>query len=102
MLIYIDIDNTICSTKTQDYDQATPLPDKIAIVNHLYEQGHTIVMWTARGTVTGIDHTDLTQKQLKTWGVKHHDLLFGKPAFDLLIDDKAINSLDILKITNGL
>ena len=30
----------------------------------------------------------LTKKQLKRWDVKYHRLLFGKPVFDVYIDDK--------------
>ena len=33
----------------------------------------------------------LTYSQLSDWGVKFHKLIMGKPSFDLLIDDKAIN-----------
>ena len=29
-------------------------------------------------------------KQLKKWDVKYHKLIFGKPSFDLYIDDKAL------------
>ena len=32
-------------------------------------------------------------KQLDNWNVKYHELRMGKPAYDLLIDDKALNSL---------
>ena len=30
----------------------------------------------------------LDNKQLKKWGIKYHSLLFGKPVFDVYIDDK--------------
>lgn len=62
--------------------------------NKLYEEGNTIVYWTARGTTTGIDWTDVTRKQLDSWGVKYHDLKLGKPQYDLFIDDKALNTDD--------
>ena len=32
----------------------------------------------------------ITLKQLKKWDVKYHKLIFGKPSFDLYIDDKAL------------
>ena len=32
----------------------------------------------------------ITLKQLKKWDVKYHKLIFGKPSFDLFIDDKAL------------
>ena len=92
--IYIDIDSTIC-TQTHPYhhERAQPLVDRIEMANKLYDQGHHIVYWTARGSRTGIDWYKLTKKQLEEWGVKHHELKMGKPAFDILIDDRAINSL---------
>jgi len=33
---------------------------------------------------------NMTKKQLKKWGVRYHKLIFGKPSYDLLIDDKCI------------
>ena len=32
-----------------------------------------------------------TFKQLKSWGVLFHELLMGKPSYDILIDDKSFN-----------
>ena len=32
----------------------------------------------------------LTLFQLKKWDVKYHQIFFGKPSFDLIIDDKAL------------
>ena len=31
-----------------------------------------------------------TKKQLKMWGVKYHELIFGKPSYDIIVDDKSI------------
>ena len=92
--IYVDIDNTICQTSGLGYENSTPYSDKIAFINKLFDQGHNITYWTARGTVTGIDHYELTKNQLKKWGVKYHKLILGKPAYDILIDDKAINNIE--------
>ena len=93
MVIYVDIDETICS-KSEDlkYENAQPIVERIQKINRLYDEGNTIIYWTARGTVTGINWRDVTEKQFKSWGVKYHDLKFGKPAYDLFIDDKNINS----------
>jgi len=100
MNIYIDIDDTICyyskdiADITKKYHYAVPNYDKIKIVNKLYNKGHNIVMWTARGAVSGIDWTELTKKQLSEWGVKYHKLKLDKPAFDLFVDDKALTTLE--------
>lgn len=95
MVIYIDIDETIChSPDVPDYTTSYPIVENIEKANELYDQGHTIVYWTARGTKTGIDWRETTETQFKKWGVKYHDLKFGKPNYDLFIDDKNINTND--------
>jgi len=93
MIIFIDIDNTICYNLDQDYSKATPIKDNIKIANSLFDKGNTIVYWTARGSGTGIDWRDITISQFDEWGVKYHELRFGKPIYDIFIDDKAISSL---------
>ena len=95
MVIYIDIDETIChSPDKPDYTTSTPIVENIAKANKLYKEGNLIVYWTARGTATGIDWSEVTKKQFAEWGVKCHGLKFGKPSYDLFIDDKNINTLD--------
>ena len=32
----------------------------------------------------------MTINQLKKWKIKFHKLIFGKPSFDLFIDDKSL------------
>ncbi len=90
----IDLDNTLCITNKTDYANATPIKCKINMVNHLYEAGNFIVINTARGYESKIDLRDLTEYQLKIWGLKYHALLFNKPAGDVYIDDKALNVSD--------
>jgi hypothetical protein len=95
MVIYIDIDETICrSPDVPDYTTSKPIVENIKKANKLYDEGHLIVYWTARGTGTGIDWTEVTKKQFQNWEVKYHDLKFGKPNYDLFIDDKNINTND--------
>jgi hypothetical protein len=95
MIIYIDIDETICrSPDKPEYSTAQPILENIEKANQMYDQGNTIVYWTARGTVTGIDWREVTEKQFVEWGVKYHDLKFGKPYYDLFIDDKNMNTDD--------
>ena len=100
-LIYVDVDGTICTQlnnkdfddKPIDYEAVEPLNDRIRIINELYDKGHTIVYWTARGCKSGIDHTELTKDQLLQWGAKHHRLEVGtKPHFDMYICDKSYNA----------
>jgi len=90
MTIFVDIDETICYYENErDYNLALPLVDNIKKINKLYDEGHHIKYWTARGTVIKIDWFDVTKKQLDEWGCKYHELSVGeKPAYDLLICDK--------------
>jgi len=92
MIYYVDIDHTIFNTQGMDYENSEPIIDRIEKINKLYDEGHTIVYWTARGSGSGKDWSEVTKKQFKRYGVKHHTLKFGKPVYDLFIDDKNINS----------
>ena len=100
MIIYVDIDGTICTqnnlTDGGGYRNAQPRPKQIAKINKLYDEGNTIVYWTARGSTTGKDWEDLTRKQLGQWGAKFHAVKFWKPFYDVFIDDKNINAKDLL------
>jgi len=91
-----DIDGVLATiVPTNDYALAGPMVENIKRLNRLYDAGNMIVLFTARGTVTGINWSDVTQKQMQAWGVKYHRLHFGKPAADYYIDDKMIG-LDTL------
>jgi len=93
MIIFVDIDETICvSPKSRDYSLAKPMMERINKINNLYDEGNTIVYWTARGTGSGLDWTEVTKAQFERWGVKYHELRFGKPIYDIFVDDKNINS----------
>lgn len=94
MDIYVDIDNTICLTNGMDYPGSKPIAENIARVNELYDEGHTIVYWTARGMKSGINWRELTENQLKEWGAKYHELRLDKPPYDVFIDDRTINTFD--------
>ena len=94
-----DLDGTICDTPLRKSDnkpgylESTPFPFMVEQVNKLYDDGHKIIIMTARGRGSGIDWTGLTTEQLTRWGVKYHELepMFHKPTADLFIDDKGIS-----------
>lgn len=96
MIYCFDLDGTIC-TNVEDsmYHEAKPDIDVVREINRLYESDHTIKIMTARGSVSGIDHTKLTQDQLSEWGVKYNELIMNKkPNADIYIDDKAMHIYD--------
>ena len=88
----IDIDGTICTNTDGNYDKAEPFVDRINEINTLHKEGNKIILFTARGTGTGINWRDVTEFQFKKWNVKYHELKLGKPIYDLFIDDKNANS----------
>ena len=103
MIIYVDIDETICTlshttTTTRDYTASKPILENINKINKLYEEGHTIIYWTARGSTSGIDWEELTKSQLERWNCKHHGLKLGKPSYDIYIDDKSFNTRRFEKV----
>jgi len=97
MIIYVDLDNVLCTQDQKDksrYTLAEPIIGNIDRLNNLYDDGHIIAIWTARGTGSKLDFSELTKQQLDSWGVKYHFLKFGKPNYDVFIDDRAFNSFD--------
>jgi len=86
-----DIDGVIAAIEpNNEYDKTTPIVENIEIINALHDQGNRIILHTARGGLTGIDWSEVTRKQMKDWGVSYDELLFGKPAADHYIDDRAV------------
>lgn len=99
MRYVFDLDGTLCTQeKSGEYEKALPITHMINIVNFLYDEGHDITIFTARGMNTYEDDVDaarnaywnITVKWLMENGVKHNRLRFGKPAADYYVDDKAM------------
>ena len=97
-IICFDIDNVICKTTKNHYSKSKPIKTNIKFVNDLFDKGFIIKIFTARYMGRSNENTkiakqkasNLTIKQLKKWGVKYNSLIFGKPSFDIMVDDKAL------------
>jgi FMN phosphatase YigB (HAD superfamily) len=97
-IICFDIDNTLCTTKNSNYKNSKPINKNISLVNQLHTKNYYIKIFTSRfmrrskekSSLARRKGFDFTKKQLKSWGLKYNELIFGKPSFDLLIDDRAI------------
>ena len=89
-----DIDGTIADTPEKDYYKAEPDEAMINLVNMLYDEGHKIIICTARGTGRHKDFRPITRTQLKRWGVKYHKLMFG-----IIVSDKVVTPEEFL---NGI
>jgi hypothetical protein len=112
--IAFDLDDVLCYRPDgyehlgpEKYDYCEPFIVNIDLVNSLYDDGYKIVIYTARGMSQFKGNIfdiysylyDRTNQQLSSWGLKYHQLVMGKIHYDVLIDDKAINSLNIDKKT---
>ena len=92
MIYVFDLDGTLCKTEGTIYEEAIPIQNRIDKVNKLYDDGHTIIVDTARGCGSGKNWWYFTVDQLKKWGVKFHTLRTGvKFGADVFVDDKAFN-----------
>ena len=96
-IVFVDIDETICFYKEEvaldgkkDYNLAIPDFLNIEKINKLYDNGCTIIYWTARGSRSGIDWTEFTKKQLTSWGAKYHEIRCTKPYYDVFVEDRSI------------
>jgi hypothetical protein len=113
MKLAFDLDDCICSRPdnieelgVEKYKRCNPIYSMIKIVNECYSRGHHITIYTARGMTTFSGDVNkiyselynITINHLNEWGVKFHCLVMGKLDYDLLIDDKAINSTVIKSI----
>jgi len=95
--ICLDLDGTICTLQNRkgDYENAVPLPGAVETINRWYDEGHYIIIFTARrmrtcdGDVEKVKEMvgDITRDWLARHGVKHHELIFGKPYAHIYIDD---------------
>jgi hypothetical protein len=102
MVVCMDIDGVIATISPgNDYALARPQQDVIDAVNLLYEVGHRIILFTARGSATGIDWSDVTRSQMVAWGVRHHELRFGKPAADVYVDDRATGIASLVRLAHS-
>ena len=90
-----DIDGTICTDTEGNYNEAVPFSGVVDRLNALVSMGHTVYMFTARGATTGVNWREVTENQLRKWGINHHGLYFTKPTADIYVDDKAINASSI-------
>ena len=93
-----DLDGTLCKLNGLNYENSEPYQSRIELVNELFDNGHTIIIETARGSETKIDWCKKTEEQLSNWGVKYHKLRVAvKLSADYYIDDKAITDTDFFQ-----
>lgn len=88
-----DLDQTLCKTEGNDYEHSVPIPEAIAEVCRLFNEGDEIVIATSRGMKSGKNWYEFTKNQIDSWGLKYTRLTI-KEHYDHWTDDKAQTSGD--------
>lgn len=106
MKYIVDIDGTICEhVNNPNFGTGEVYYDRIERLNQLFDDGHEIVYYTARGmgefdgsaSLATRKWFNYTYNQLKDWNCKFTKLIIGKYSGDIYIDDKGIHCDDFFK-----
>lgn len=106
-----DLDNTLVSYPEikGDYSSVKPIERNINYLKFLHNQGHEIIIHTARrmkthgGSVGKLqaDIGRITFDTLEKFEIPYDEIYFGKPYADFYIDDLAINAYSDLEKETG-
>ncbi len=99
--VCFDLDNTLVTFPVipNDYLTVKPIKKMIELARQLHNDGHTIIIYTARRMLTHKNNVGavikdigpLTFKTLEDFSIPYDELIFGKPYADMYIDDKGLN-----------
>lgn len=97
--INVDFDNTLTQDNVAYWAGEVPEPDEDVIdaVNELYNDGHTIIIWTARQW----GQANVIAARCTEWGLKFHGIRCAKGSADLYIDDKSCSPEDFVDKQNA-
>jgi uncharacterized HAD superfamily protein len=99
MTILVDLDGVICTEeKTFERALARPLPGAKEGLTRLREQGHTVIIYTARSW----SELRMTKDWLDGHGIPYDGIQMGKPVADRFIDDRAVAFTDWASIPDRL
>lgn len=97
MRICLDLDGTVCENKLdeQNYSEVLPQYKAVETIAKWREQGHYIVLQTARGMNTYksnegqiLGNMKYLYEWLEKWNIVVDEIRIGKPHCDVFIDDK--------------
>lgn len=92
--LFVDIDGTITNeTEGHDYSKRTPRLDVIRLINSYYYSGCIITYYTSRYSCD----EKITKEWFIKYGVCYNTIIFDKPSWDFLIDDKAGSAEEFLE-----
>jgi hypothetical protein len=96
-----DLDETLVTLPETpgDYSTCRTYPSTANLVRNLFQAGHRIVIYTARGMLTfdgDVERIEtalkkVTEENLHALDIPYHVLKFGKPMADHYVDDKSMN-----------
>jgi hypothetical protein len=88
MNILLDMDGVICTEEpTFERSLAKPLPGAKESIDILRDQGHKVIIYTARSW----SELEMTKKWLQANNIEVDGIHMGKPVADRIVDDRAIN-----------
>jgi capsule biosynthesis phosphatase len=106
-----DLDNTLVTRPNVigDYNTVLPIYVNIKFLRSLYNDGHKIIIYSARRMKTFKSNLNLVKKniekltisQLKSFKIPYHQLVLGKPYAHFYIDDLSVNSYENLPFALG-
>lgn len=101
MRVCFDLDNTLVTYPKipGDYTTVSPIKPMIELARSLHNEGHTVIIYTARrmkthgGNIGAVikDIGCITFDTLKEFDIPYDEIIFGKPIADVYIDDRAVN-----------
>jgi capsule biosynthesis phosphatase len=101
MRVCFDLDNTLVTppSVSGDYSTVNPIEPMIQLARRMHEDGHTIIIHTARRMKTHSNNIGavikdigrITFDMLEKFQIPYDEILFGKPIADMYIDDRSIN-----------
>jgi len=87
----VDLDGVICDERrTFERALAKELPDARLRLELLRLHGYRIIIHTARSW----SELAMTEQWLYERGIPYDQLVMGKPVADILVDDRAVTSLE--------
>jgi hypothetical protein len=107
MIIAVDLDDTLCKGTmpwpkdpeknqpkvTRFFETCSPILEAISKVNKMFDEGHTIIIWTSRRP----DDYKTTFDWLYNNKVKFHDLILHKLRVDVYIDNQSVTMREVLR-----
>jgi hypothetical protein len=93
MVLAVDFDQTVATTRKvgSEYKMGAPEPGAVLAISKLQEEGHTIVIFTARN-VQDPRVYKAVEDWLKYFNIPHSGITnIKRPEFDVYIDDRCLH-----------